>query len=120
MPVFSIDQLTRVFDSLAEHFGMNAAEKSAWVEASLLAELYGNLMQSLAYFEHHNLLRITNGVTKLGATPRVIKELPGMAILDAGGALGPLVREPPWNSLARRQKQRVRSWSRCVTPRTGI
>jgi len=91
MPVFSEDQLTRVFNALADHFGMNEAEKSAWVEASLLAELFGNLMQGLAYFEHHNLLRITNGVTNLGATPRVVKEFPGMAILDADGALGPLV-----------------------------
>ena len=91
MLVFSVDQLTRVFNALADHFGMNEEERSAWIEASLLAELFGNLMQSLAYFEHHNLLRITNGVTNLGATPRVIKELPGMAILDAAGALGPLV-----------------------------
>jgi len=91
MPVFSVNQLTRVFSALADHFRMNEAEKSAWVEASLLAELFGNLMQGLAYFEHHNLLRITNGVTNLGTKARVIKELPGMAIIDAGGALGPLV-----------------------------
>jgi LDH2 family malate/lactate/ureidoglycolate dehydrogenase len=91
MPVFSADQLTGVFNAMADHFGMNTAEKSAWAEASLLAELFGNLMQGLAYFEHHNLFRITNGVTNLGATPRVVKELPGMAILDAEGGLGPFV-----------------------------
>jgi LDH2 family malate/lactate/ureidoglycolate dehydrogenase len=91
MPVFAVTQLQRVFVALADHFGMTEEEKSAWVEQSLQAELRGNLMQGLAYFEHHNLTRLTNGVTVLGAEMEVVLETPAMAILDAHGALGPLV-----------------------------
>jgi LDH2 family malate/lactate/ureidoglycolate dehydrogenase len=91
MPIFNVDQLTNVFSALASYFGMDEEERGAWVEQSLLAELRGNLMQGLGYFEHHNLQRLTNGVTVLGAKPQVIKETPAMALLDAKGALGALV-----------------------------
>jgi LDH2 family malate/lactate/ureidoglycolate dehydrogenase len=91
MPILSVEQLTKAFNALADYFGMDQEEKEVWVEQSLLAELRGNLMQGLGYFEHHNLQRLTNGVTVLGARPEVIKETPAMAILNAQGALGPLV-----------------------------
>jgi len=106
MPVFAVDQLQTLFEALADHFGMNDAEKSAWVEQSLLAELRGNLMQSLAYFEHHNLQRLTNGVTVLGARPEVVEETAAMAILDAKGALGPLVGKQAMTFAAQRAQVR--------------
>jgi LDH2 family malate/lactate/ureidoglycolate dehydrogenase len=91
VPVCSFIQLETLLRALADHFGMDRDEKAAWVEQTLQAELRGNLMQGLAYFEHHNLQRLTNGVTALGSRPSIIRETPAMAVLDAHGALGPLV-----------------------------
>ncbi|MGH9321141.1 MAG: hypothetical protein ACRD21_12065 [Vicinamibacteria bacterium] len=47
-----------------------------------------------ALFEHHNLRRLTNGVTVLGARPEVVREAGAIAILDARGALGGFGNEP--------------------------
>ncbi len=87
--VLTVEQLTALLEALADSFEMNDAEKSAWVEHCLLAELRGNLMQSLAYLQHHWIQRFTDGRVRFGANIRPIVETPAMAILEADGALGP-------------------------------
>jgi LDH2 family malate/lactate/ureidoglycolate dehydrogenase len=82
-------QVTAVLSALADSFGMNEAEKSAWVEHCVLAELRGNIMQSFANIERHFVSRFLDGQVKFGAKIRVLKKTPAMAVLDADGALGP-------------------------------
>jgi LDH2 family malate/lactate/ureidoglycolate dehydrogenase len=87
--LLSVDQLTALLNAIADSFGMSDSEKSAWVEHCVLAELRGNLMQSLAYLKHHWIQRFTDGRVRFGATIRSVRETPAMAVLDANGALGP-------------------------------
>ncbi|MBI4538362.1 MAG: Ldh family oxidoreductase [Gemmatimonadetes bacterium] len=89
MVVLTVRQLTALLEALADSFNMSEAERSAWIEHCVLVELRGNLMQSLAYIEHHWIQRFTDGRVNFGARIRPIIETPAMAVLDADGALGP-------------------------------
>jgi LDH2 family malate/lactate/ureidoglycolate dehydrogenase len=86
--VLTVGQLTALLDQFADSFGMTDEEKASWVEHCLLAELRGNLMQSLAYVEHHWVQRFTDGRVHFGATISTVTQTPAMAVLEANGALG--------------------------------
>jgi LDH2 family malate/lactate/ureidoglycolate dehydrogenase len=103
--ILSVGQLTALFDALADTFPMNPAEKAAWVEHSVLAELRGNLMQGLEHLGYHWFQRFTDGTTVWGAEMQFIKETPAMAVLDAGGAMGALVAKRAMEIACERAKQ---------------
>lgn len=87
----SVRQLTALLEALADTFPMNSEEKAIWVEHCVLAELRGNIMQGLEHLGYHWFQRFTDGTTVWGARMEIVKETPGMAVLDAKGAMGALV-----------------------------
>jgi LDH2 family malate/lactate/ureidoglycolate dehydrogenase len=91
MVVLNVEQVTLMFERLADTFPMNAEERAAWVEHCVLAELRGNIMQGMEHLGYHWFQRFTDGTTVWGAEMEMIKETPAMGVLDAKGAMGALV-----------------------------
>ncbi len=91
MMVLTVDEFVALHEALADRFPMNAAERSAWIEHCLLAELRGNIMQGLEHLGYHWFQRFTDGTTVWGAEMEVVTETPAMAVLDAKGAMGAFV-----------------------------
>lgn len=69
---------------------MSKDEAAAWVGHCIQVELRGNLMQGIAYLDHHYTQRFSDGRVIFGAKFTKVKETPSMVVLDAGGALGAL------------------------------
>lgn len=90
MFIFKERQLRRLFEAIARKFDMSEEESDAWIEHCILVELRGNLMQGLAYLDHHYIQRFSDGRVTFGAEFTRVKETPAMAVLDAGGAVGAL------------------------------
>lgn len=86
--ILSLQELTGLLEATADSFGMNDAETSSWVEHCLQVELRANVGQSFASHPVVYYNRFRNGQVKFGAKPRITKEMGGMAIMDAEGALG--------------------------------
>lgn len=84
----SVQQLTQLFETLADRFPFSAAEREAWVEHCVLAELRGNIMQGLRHLGYHWFQRFTDGTTSFGQSIEVVRETPAMAVLDAHGVMG--------------------------------
>jgi LDH2 family malate/lactate/ureidoglycolate dehydrogenase len=87
--ILSERELTALLEAMADSFKMNDEEKSAWVDQCVLAELRGNLMQSLYGLDRHFIRRFLDGQVKFGAEIHVVRETSSMAVLDADGAVGP-------------------------------
>ena len=91
MPTLTVAQITALHEALADTFPMSPAEKAAWVEHCVVAELRGNIMQGLEHLGYHWFQRFTDGTTVWGAKVEIIKETTAMAILDAHGVMGAFV-----------------------------
>lgn len=87
----SVGQLTALLEALADRFPMSPAEREAWIEHCLLAELRGNIMQGLRHIGYHWFQRFTDGTTCFGKKIEVVRETPAMAVLDAHGVVGAYV-----------------------------
>ncbi len=105
MLIFEDDQMRRLFKAIAMKFNMSEKEADCWIEHCMQVELTGNLMQGIAYLEHHWIERFSDGRVIFGAEIKRVKETPSMVVLDAGGALGAFAGSTAMGTAVEKAKQ---------------